>query len=120
MAISMYDVSEQYHVRHIEKLIRQRIEELPIPDPAIITETSLAERQDQNREIDRQKRLEDPEFKGAFHEKKFQMDKEQDKKLKSKASKKPKKKSGFGERMENMIKEQQKAAEEKAKALKRK
>jgi len=95
MAISMYDVSEQYHVRHIEKLIRQRIEELPIPDPTIITETSVAERQDQNREIDRQKRLEDPEFKGAFHEKKFQMDKEQDKKLKSKASKKPKKKKTF-------------------------
>jgi ATP-dependent RNA helicase RhlE len=95
MAISMYDVSEQYHVRHIEKLIRQRIEELPIPDPAIVSETSVAERQDQNREIDRQKRLDDPEFKGAFHEKKFQMDKDQDKKLKKKASKKPKKKKTF-------------------------
>ncbi|MDB5011529.1 MAG: rhlE 1, partial [Mucilaginibacter sp.] len=35
-----------------------------------IEATPYEEKQDQNKEIDMQKRREDPEFKGAFHEKK--------------------------------------------------
>jgi ATP-dependent RNA helicase RhlE len=94
MAISMYDVSEKYHVRHIEKLIRQTIEEKPLPDPALVKETGFAERQAQNKEIDRQKRLDNPEFKGAFHEKKFKKDAAKDKKKKSPAKKaKPRKRT---------------------------
>jgi ATP-dependent RNA helicase RhlE len=93
MAITFYDVSEKYHLRHIEKLIRQFIEELPIPDPSLIEPTSKTEFQVQMKEIDRQKRLENPEFQGAFHEKKFK--KEIDKKPKKESIKKPKKKRTF-------------------------
>jgi ATP-dependent RNA helicase RhlE len=35
--------------------------------------TKKEENQDQLREIDRQKRIADPTFKGAFHEKKFSL-----------------------------------------------
>jgi ATP-dependent RNA helicase RhlE len=65
------DVSEKYHIEKIERLIRQHIERLPLPESIEQFETPKPEFQDQMREIDRQKRLENPEFKGAFHEKKF-------------------------------------------------
>jgi ATP-dependent RNA helicase RhlE len=79
-AISFMDISEKYHVEKIEKLIRQHIARLPIPADAEVFETPKPEFQDQMREIDRQKRLEDPEFKGAFHEKKFKPKKDTRKK----------------------------------------
>lgn len=71
MAISFMDVSEVYHIQHIEKLIKQQINRLPLPEGLEVSATPKSEYQDQMREIDRQKRLENPEFKGAFHEKKF-------------------------------------------------
>ena len=71
VAMSFMDVSEKYHIDKIEKLIRQPIERLPLPDSIEHFETPKPEFQEQMREIDRQKRLENPEFKGAFHEKKF-------------------------------------------------
>lgn len=70
VAISFMDISEQYHVNQIEKLIRQKIEVRAIPDGVKLEETPKPEFIDQMREIDRQKRKENPEFKGAFHEKK--------------------------------------------------
>ncbi len=72
VAISFMDVSEQYHIRKIEKLIHQPIPRKDIPAGVYIDETPKDEFQLQMREIDRQKRLEDPDFKGAFHEKKMQ------------------------------------------------
>jgi ATP-dependent RNA helicase RhlE len=69
-AVSFADTSEEYHVNKIQKLIRQTIPVLEIPAEVQIEKTSFDEKQDQNREIDRQKRLENPDFKGAFHEKK--------------------------------------------------
>jgi ATP-dependent RNA helicase RhlE len=69
-AVSFADVSEEYHITKIQKLIRQTIPVLEIPEGVVIEKTSFLEKQDQNKEIDRQKRLEDPDFKGAFHEKK--------------------------------------------------
>jgi len=69
-AISLVDPSEEYHLHKIEKLIRMQIIEKKIPEGVVIEATSRSERQDQLREIDRQKKLENPEFKGAFHEKK--------------------------------------------------
>jgi ATP-dependent RNA helicase RhlE len=71
VAMSFMDVSEKYHIEKIERLIRQHIERLPLPESIEQFETPKPEFQDQMREIDRQKRLENPEFKGAFHEKKF-------------------------------------------------
>lgn len=47
--------------------------ELPIhdiPDGVEIVDTGFDESQKQLREIDRQKRIDDPEYRGAFHEKK--------------------------------------------------
>jgi ATP-dependent RNA helicase RhlE len=83
VAISFMDESEKYHVAKIEKLIRQPIARIPVPDATEIFETPKLEFQEQMREIDRQKRLEDPEFKGAFHEKKFKPKKETRKKKES-------------------------------------
>jgi ATP-dependent RNA helicase RhlE len=70
-AITFCNPAEEYYLRKIEKLIRQPIEVLPIPDGVFIEETPYEERQDIAREIDLQKRRENPEFKGAFHEKKL-------------------------------------------------
>jgi ATP-dependent RNA helicase RhlE len=74
VAISFMDQSEAYHIRKIQQLIRQTITRKELPEGAEVYETPKPEFQEQMREIDRQKRLEDPEFKGAFHEKKFKPD----------------------------------------------
>ncbi len=69
-AITLIDPSEVYHLRKIEKIIRMEIPEKELPEDLEVAATSKFESQTQLREIDRQKRLEDPTFKGAFHEKK--------------------------------------------------
>ncbi|HKJ43871.1 MAG TPA: DEAD/DEAH box helicase [Sunxiuqinia sp.] len=69
-AISLIDPSEEYHLRNIEKVIRMTIEEQQIPEEVTIESTGKAEHQQQMREIDRQKKMENPDYKGAFHEKK--------------------------------------------------
>ncbi len=71
VAISFMDQSEAYHVKKIQQLIKQTIARLPLPEGVEEFETPKPEFQLQMREIDRQKRLENPEYKGAFHEKKF-------------------------------------------------
>ena len=70
VAISFVDQSEEYHLTNIQKIIRQTIPVFEIPEVVKIEKTETEEKQDQAREIDRQKRLDDPDFKGAFHEKK--------------------------------------------------
>ncbi len=69
-AITFCTPAEEYYLRKIEKLIRQSIPVFDVPPDVFIEQTAFEERQDQAREIDQQKRKEDPEFKGAFHEKK--------------------------------------------------
>jgi len=69
-AITFCTPAEEYYIRKIEKLIRQSIPVFDMPADVFVEETPYEERQDQAREIDLQKRKEDPEFKGAFHEKK--------------------------------------------------
>jgi len=70
VAISFVDMSEEYHLTNIQKIIRQTIPVFEIPEVVHIEKTEPEEKQDQAREIDRQKRLDNPDFKGAFHEKK--------------------------------------------------
>ncbi|MCC8423346.1 DEAD/DEAH box helicase [Mucilaginibacter sp. UR6-11] len=70
VAITFCNPTEEYYVGKIQKLIKQTIPVEPMPPEVFIEETPYEERQDQNREIDLQKRKEDPDFKGAFHEKK--------------------------------------------------
>jgi ATP-dependent RNA helicase RhlE len=71
-AISLIDPAEEFHLKKIEEVIRMKIEEKIIPAEVEVEPTGKTEYQDQMREIDRQKKLEDPDFKGAFHEKKHQ------------------------------------------------
>ncbi len=69
-AITFATEAEAYHIQKIEKLIRQTIPIKRLPADLDIAETSFEEKQEMAREIDNQKRREDPEFKGAFHDKK--------------------------------------------------
>lgn len=71
-AITFYNEAEKYYINKIEKLIRQQITEKPLPTEVFVEETPYEERQSIAREIDTQKRKENPDFKGAFHEKKNQ------------------------------------------------
>ena len=69
-AITFCGPAEVYYLRKIEKLIRQTIPVTDIPEDVFIEATPYEEKQDQAKEIDMQKRRDDPDFKGAFHEKK--------------------------------------------------
>lgn len=69
-AITLATDSEKYHIDKIEKIIREKIPVMEMPTEVKIAETTYSESQDMARETDRQKRYQDPEFKGAFHEKK--------------------------------------------------
>lgn len=85
IAISFADKAELMHIERIEKLIGQKIPVYEIPDYIKIHDTTRDERIEMEREIDRVKRIENPDFKGAFHEKK-----DRDQKLKEKLQKKGK------------------------------
>ncbi|NQU51494.1 MAG: DEAD/DEAH box helicase [Bacteroidetes bacterium] len=68
-AITLVDPSDEWHWSKIEELIRMDIELLDLPKDVEIIETEFDENQEQLREIDRQKIIDDPTFKGAFHKK---------------------------------------------------
>ncbi|MEO8475375.1 MAG: DEAD/DEAH box helicase [Chryseolinea sp.] len=70
-AITFATESEGYHVERIEKLIREKIPVKQIPDSIPIAKTPFAEKQAMALDVDWQKKKDNPEFKGAFHEKKF-------------------------------------------------
>lgn len=70
IAITFVTQAEEYHIKKIEKLIREKIPVKKLPREIKIEETPFEESQEMAREIDRQKRREDPEYKGAFHERK--------------------------------------------------
>lgn len=69
-AITLIDPSEEWHLKKIEKLIRMEIRERKLPEGLEIIPTDFEERQKQLREIDRQRKIDDPSFQGAFHQKK--------------------------------------------------
>ncbi len=68
-AITFATDAEKYHIEKIEKLIREKIPVKKLPAGVEVAKTSFEESQAMEREIDKQKRKEDPSFKGAFHEK---------------------------------------------------
>lgn len=72
-AITFMTMADEYHIRNIEKLIRMEIPRQQLPD-ITVAPTSFQEKQDMLREIDAQRRREDPDFKGAFHEKRRRPD----------------------------------------------
>jgi ATP-dependent RNA helicase RhlE len=90
VAITFCSPSEEYYTRKIEKLIRQSIPVKTIPDGVFVETTGYEEKQEQDKEIDMQKRREDPDFKGAFHEKKTVNQRKKFDDAKSKTSRNPK------------------------------
>lgn len=69
-AITLIDPSDEWHWQKIEEMIRQDIELQELPEGVEVLETEFKENQDQLREIDRQKKIDDPTYQGAFHQKK--------------------------------------------------
>ena len=69
-AISFVNAPDELHLSRVEKLIRMKIQEEPIADHLIAKETPYEEQQEILRKIDDQKKRADPDFKGAFHDKK--------------------------------------------------
>ena len=69
-AITLIDPSDEWHWEKIGKLIRQEIKLLELPEGIEVEETEFKENQNQLREIDRQRKIDDPTFQGAFHQKK--------------------------------------------------
>ena len=66
-AITFVTKAEVYHIGRIEKIIGLKIPIKEMPAEVEVAETTREEAQLMAREIDRQKRLDDPAFKGAFH-----------------------------------------------------
>lgn len=69
-AITFATPAEAYHISKIEKLIREKIPVKPLPATLEVAETPPREAKAMAKEIDWQKRKEDPTFQGAFHERK--------------------------------------------------
>jgi ATP-dependent RNA helicase RhlE len=69
-AITFATKPELYHIEKIEKLIREKIPVKRLPETVEVTKTPYEEAQAMALDIDWQKKKDDPEFKGAFHEKK--------------------------------------------------
>ncbi|MGY6560213.1 MAG: DEAD/DEAH box helicase [Nitritalea sp.] len=69
-ALTMVNPAEVYHMEKIEEIIRRPVPLVQLPAEVSIPETPFEEKQQYAREIDSQKRKEDPDFKGGFHEKK--------------------------------------------------
>lgn len=63
--------NDEWHFKKIQKLIGQKVPIELIPEGVTIEETPFEELQNIRRDIDMQKRKDDPEFQGAFHEKKW-------------------------------------------------
>ncbi len=69
-AITFANEVEMYHIGKIEKVIREAIPQKAIPAGVEIEKTPFIEQQQMAREMDLIKRKDNPDFKGAFHEKK--------------------------------------------------
>ncbi|MDB4584205.1 DEAD/DEAH box helicase [Draconibacterium sp.] len=69
-AITLIDSSDEWHWKKIESLIRQEIVLQELPEGIEVVESEFAENQNQLREIDRQRKIDDPTYQGAFHQKK--------------------------------------------------
>ncbi len=69
-AITFMNDAEKFHIKKIEKLIGMFIPKKAIPEAVEIPETSFEEKQEIAKSIDHQRRKDDPNYKGAFHDKK--------------------------------------------------
>jgi len=69
-SVTLVSPADEYHMEKIQTLIREKVTKRPFPKEVSVEETPFAESQEMAREIDRQKRREDPDYQGAFHERK--------------------------------------------------
>ena len=70
IAISFVTEVEEIHLKGIEKMTGVKITELAVPPGVAMPPTSKEEQKQIALEIDNIKKAKDPDFKGAFHEKK--------------------------------------------------
>jgi len=70
IAITMANPAEVYHISKIENLINKKIPLKKLPKDISVDPTPFDEQQLMAREIDKQRKKEDPSYKGAFHPKK--------------------------------------------------
>lgn len=68
-AITFATEADTYHLAKIEKLIRKPIPIKPLPEGLKLEKTPFDEAQKMAMDLDVQRKIEDPAFKGAFHEK---------------------------------------------------
>lgn len=69
-SITFCNAADEYHLKKIQTMIQQHIPVNEIPKEIFIEKTPYEEKQLMDRDIDNQKKKENPEFQGAFHEKK--------------------------------------------------
>lgn len=96
-AITFVNDAEKWHLKKIEKLISMKLPITPMPVACEIAETPFEEKQIILREVDNQKKKDDPTYKGAFHDKKRGSNKRYFKPNYKKGAV-PKKKKGGGRR----------------------
>jgi ATP-dependent RNA helicase RhlE len=70
-AFSFVTDADKYHIKKIEALIREKIRVNNFPEEVPIAETLKDEQKEMAIAIDNQKKREDPDYKGAFQEKKW-------------------------------------------------
>jgi ATP-dependent RNA helicase RhlE len=75
VSITFCNAADEYHLKKIQNLIRQDIPVKKIPSEVFIEKTPYEENQMMARDIDNQKRKENPDYQGAFHEKSFSHEK---------------------------------------------
>lgn len=93
-AITFANPAEEYFIGKIEKLIRQQIPVMELPEDVFVEKTGFDEKQAIAREIDNQKKKDNPDFKGAFHDKKWMIKQQESGQRKPAAKKSGGKKSG--------------------------
>ena len=87
-AVTFFHDAEKWHIKKIEKMIQGEIQQRKWPKGVEEGAFLKFEQQDQLREIDEQKKKDDPTFQGAFHEKKVKnFDEKKDKKFSRNAPK---------------------------------
>ena len=69
-AITFVTPADEYHLTKIEELIKNKITLKELPNGLLVEKTLFEESQIIAKEMDRQKRKEDPTYRGAFHERK--------------------------------------------------
>jgi ATP-dependent RNA helicase RhlE len=89
-ALTFCTMADEYHIKKIEQLIQMQIPVLALPPAVEVLPTPKEEEIEMLREIDRQKRKENPDFLGAFHETKAQI-KEKELKQQQYKARRPKK-----------------------------